>query len=441
MTQPIPTVSRRTLLAGLGGTICAPLWAPTGLAQSRPAVALQARTGTAALRPGTETASWLLTSAAPDGPLRFRRADEIDVSLENQLPVPVALNWTGLDGAATAEALLGRPALAPRGKDAFRLPLRHAGTSMIDIRLLGDGQALPSSARALVVQETEPVAVDRDEVLLIEDFRLRPDGTALAPGVDPKDATTLFTVNGKATVDLTVRAHDRLRLRLVNGCQRNVIAIKIEDHEVQVMAIDGQPAEPFPARNGQLVLAPGTRIDVFIDAGRPAGSASNILLHDGKQARPIGRLVVSSDAPARDKPRPAAVPLPTNGLPARLDLKNALRVDLTLDAAGAPPGWTRPADLTAASAPSFRAKAGRTVVLALTNRAAIPSVFRLHGHHVRLLDRMDDGWKPFWLDTLALDPGQTQRIAFAAEHRGRFLMEALAADWAAPRLVRWYEVG
>jgi hypothetical protein len=49
-------------------------------------------------------------------------------------------------------------------------------------------------------------------------------------------------------------------------------------------------------------------------------------------------------------------------------------------------------------------------------------VFHLHGHHVRLLDRLDDGWKPFWLDTLLIDAGQTQRIAFAAEFAGNWLM-------------------
>jgi hypothetical protein len=38
----------------------------------------------------------------------------------------------------------------------------------------------------LVVERSEPVAVDRDEVFLIEDWRLRPDGTAIAPGIDPK---------------------------------------------------------------------------------------------------------------------------------------------------------------------------------------------------------------------------------------------------------------
>ena len=67
-------------------------------------------------------------------------------------------------------------------------------------------------------------------------------------------------------------------------------------------------------------------------------------------------------------------------------------------------------------------------------------VFHLHGHPFRLLDRLDDGWKPFWLDTLVVGPQQTERIAFAAEQPGRWLIEAMAADWSAPRLLRSYAV-
>jgi FtsP/CotA-like multicopper oxidase with cupredoxin domain len=130
--------------------------------------------------------------------------------------------------------------------------------------------------------------------------------------------------------------------------------------------------------------------------------------------------------------------LPSNGLPVRLDLKAAVRFDVALG--GSPSDWVTPANLAVTAPPAFRAKTGRTVVLALTNRAEIPTVFHLHGHHFRLLDRLDDGWKPFWLDTLAVDPGQTQRIAFAAEYSGRWLMESIATDWAAPRLVRWYNI-
>ena len=54
------------------------------------------------------------------------------------------------------------------------------------------------------------------------------------------------------------------------------------------MAIDSQPAEPFSARNGALVLAPGSRVDAFVDATGTAAPRT-ILLHDGKEARPIGR--------------------------------------------------------------------------------------------------------------------------------------------------------
>jgi FtsP/CotA-like multicopper oxidase with cupredoxin domain len=124
--------------------------------------------------------------------------------------------------------------------------------------------------------------------------------------------------------------------------------------------------------------------------------------------------------------------------PSQLDLKNALRFDVALG--GPRTDWATPATFAVTAPPAFRAKVGRTVVLALTNRAGIATVFHLHGHHFRLLDRLDDGWKPFWLDTLAVEPLQTQRIAFSAEHAGRWLIEATATDWAAPRLVRWYSV-
>jgi FtsP/CotA-like multicopper oxidase with cupredoxin domain len=99
-----------------------------------------------------------------------------------------------------------------------------------------------------------------------------------------------------------------------------------------------------------------------------------------------------------------------------------------------------PDTFKATTPPAFRVKAGRAVVLSLINRAQMTSIFHLHGHHFRHLDRLDDGWKPFWLDTIAIDAGQTQRIAFAAEFAGRFLLEAVEANWKAPRRLRWYSV-
>ncbi|MGA7070291.1 multicopper oxidase family protein [Bradyrhizobium sp.] len=425
--------NRRAVVAGL---TAAALQAPNSAASAEeaPRLALRCRSDVLRLREkGPATEVWSLG----DQPLRFKRGDRPEITLANDLPVPIVLNWRGVDGVAAVEPLLVRSPLAPSASDSFRLPPRHAGTYLCDPALLGDGAARPFRAVPLIVSENEPVRVDRDEVFLIEGWRLKPDGSAIAPGLDPDGTVPVYTVNGALTPEIRVRGRERLRMRFINALPRHVIALKIEHYDVTVMALDSQPAEPFLARGGALALAPGGRADVFIDVP-PAPANSSILMHDGDAARPIAQLVPSDEAPVRSEILPASPALPSNGLPARLELKSALRVDLPFG--GEQKDWLSPVTFASTVPPAFRAKAGRTVVLSLINRASMTSVFHLHGHHFRLLDRLDDGWKPFWLDTIAIDAGQTQRIAFAAEYAGRWPMEAVETNWSAPRLLRWYSV-
>lgn len=433
--------SRREVLAGLGVSLGASLGASAagllaGGAGPLPTaqVLLQARPATLALRSGQPaTPLWELAAASHVGNVRFKRGDRCEVVFRNDLPVPLAPVWYGLNGAALPDPLRGRAPVAPGSTETSIISMPNAGTLLADFRLFEDRLRQPARPLPIIATESTPAAVDRDEVLLIEEWRLRPDGTALPPGQDPKDSVPLYTLNGRTSLELSAAVGERLRLRFINGSQRSVLAIKLESHEVQVMALDGQPAEPFPARNGALVLAPGARADAFVDAATSAA----FVLHDGREARPIGRLAVSGKLERRT-PLPTPQPLPPNDLPEKLDLKGALRFDVALGALDA--GWTRTANFSTASDPIFRAKTGRTVVLAVKNPAPITTVFHLHGHHFRLLDRLDDGWKPYWLDTLAIEPGQTQRIAFAATSPGRWLIESVVTDWAAPRLVRWYGV-
>jgi len=430
MASPKFSLDRRELMAGLGAVALSPALPLTTAAQGRSAVPLLASAGTLALKAdGPPTPIWQLTGSD----LRRKRGENLDVAFRNDLPAPATVCWRGLDGAPMAEPLLARAPLAVGGTQAVQVPLRHAGTFFCDPGLLGDGQAQPARGLPLIVSETAGVAVDRDEMMLIEEWRLRPDGTAIAAGIDPTGSVPLYTLNGKTSFELSAAGNTRLRLRFINASQRTVLAIKLENYDVRVMAIDGEPAEPFSARNGALVLPPGGRADAFVDTGTTA----SILLHDGRQAHPIGKLAISGYVERRAPLLPAPA-LPSNGLPAELDLKSAQRFELALG--GPLADWTRPNNFAASAPPAFRARTGRAVVLALTNRGPIANVFHLHGHHFRLLDRLDDGWKPFWLDTLALEPGQTQRIAFLAEYPGRYLIEQVATDWAAPRLVRWYSV-
>ncbi|MCS3730188.1 multicopper oxidase family protein [Bradyrhizobium betae] len=429
--------TRREVLGGLGASLGA---SAAGLMSGGAGplvtaqVALQARLATLALRPGQPaTPIWELAAVSHTRGVRLKRGDRCEVVFRNDLPVPLAPVWYGLNAAAGADPLRGRAPTAPDATETSIISIANAGTLLADFRLFEDGLKQPARPLPIIADETIRVAVDRDEILLIEEWRLRQDGTALPPGHDPRDTTPLYTINGQTSFKLSAKAGERLRLRFINGSQRSVLAIKLENHDVRVVALDGQPAEPFPARSGALVLAPGARADAVVDAA----ASVPILLHDGKEARSIGKLTISG-GPDRRVPLRPPERLPPNDLPEKLDLRAALRFDVALGAPDA--GWTRPASFSVASAPAFRTKPGRTVVLALKNPAPVTSVFHLHGHHFRLLDRLDDGWKPYWLDTIAIEPGQTQRIAFAATSPGRWLIESVVTDWAAPRLVRWYAV-
>src|SRR3981189_3410120 len=157
MASPKFLLDRRELMAGLGAAALAPLWPISGLAQQRSTLALQAKADILALRPGApETKVWSLGS--PE--LRFKRSDTVDVAFANDMPLPAVINWRGLDGVPAAEPLPAPAPLARGARETLQLPLRHAGTFLCDLGLLGDGQARPSRARALVVLESEPVAVD-----------------------------------------------------------------------------------------------------------------------------------------------------------------------------------------------------------------------------------------------------------------------------------------
>jgi FtsP/CotA-like multicopper oxidase with cupredoxin domain len=80
------------------------------------------------------------------------------------------------------------------------------------------------------------------------------------------------------------------------------------------------------------------------------------------------------------------------------------------------------------------------VVLAFANRSDVAQVVHLHGHSARLLDRLDDGWKPFWLDTLLVEPRQTDRIAFLADNPGKWAIDTRALDRDTTGIAGWFGV-
>ncbi len=450
-TAPIPISRRRLMIAAAAASGLGALRATASHADAAVELVLHAAEVDLPMGTGARLRVPVVNGSPAPGAIRGMRGETARLRLTNRLDAGVMIEARGARNSAAFVPFLGQVPIAPGETREFALVLADWGTSFLRFRG-ADGRVLARPTIPVIVAEPSAAVADIDAVLLIEDM---PEpgqvGAMSAQAIPP--GLPRFTINGKAEIDIQARANARARLRLINASPRRVIGIAIGGGdgriEARVMAIDGHGAEPFPARGGRLALAPGNRIDVFVDIAEGAlapGAAIGLSLHDGLGATsgagtgawPIARLVHDAGPPPRPGPPPPPAPLPANALPARIDLAKASRVDLDLgDVAG---GWVPVSPGLRERSPAFRLKRGHAVVCALKNPTPGLVTFHVHGHPFRLLDRLDDGWKPFWLDTVLVEPGRTERIAFAAGNPGDWMITATPTTAALPEIARWFAV-
>jgi FtsP/CotA-like multicopper oxidase with cupredoxin domain len=441
-TEPLKhlVVTRRTVLrAGTFAAIAA--MAPPNAHGQAPARlgdgfrVVRAARGTASLRASPAPASpiWGFDAKVPGPTLRAGRGEEIKVRLVNELDEPTIVHWHGMriPNAMDGVPVLTQSPVAPGASFDYRFVAPDAGTFWYHAQFDAPRQIGLGLYGALIIDEAEPIDVDRDVALVFGEWRpARGGGVAGVPGASAGEDDTprgRLTINGLPVLDVPVKTNERVRLRLINAAHARVLALRLERHRAVVMAIDGEPAEPFEARDGRFTLGPGNRIDLFIDTTLEAGASAALIVDDYGADLAIARLVYEAGAPARPQPRADWKPLPPNPLPERIDLERALKLDTTLG-------------VIEAGKPLFSVKRGRGVLLGLVNRGAASCAVHVHGHHFRLLDRMDDGWKPFWLDTVVVPNGQTFRIAFVADNPGKWLIQGTALAEGERPSAQWFEV-
>ena len=90
--------------------------------------------------------------------------------------------------------------------------------------------------------------------------------------------------------------------------------------------------------------------------------------------------------------------------------------------------------------PLFSVKRGTPVTLGLANRTGAVLAIHLHGHTMRILHDLDDGWEPYWRDTLLIQPGRTARVAFVADNPGKWPLESAIPEHRAAGVGTWFQV-
>jgi FtsP/CotA-like multicopper oxidase with cupredoxin domain len=449
--------TRRALL---GGGFAAAAWGlARARAQSAPAPErfrpFEASPSRMALAPPpAEAAATLSYAGQTPGPLlRLKQGEELTLRFKNGLAEPTALSFPGLR-AANASAGYGgltAPRLAP-GRTAdirfappdagFNLYLPHAGAT--DAAQQGRGLFGP-----IVVDEAVAPDVDQDVAVVLSDWSLDDKGRIKDDFSDPAVARAagrrgglVFANAGAAPLNLAARPGARVRLRLGNAATARLTNVGAEGAKTFIVAVDGQPSEPFEPLRNQFPMGPGARFELMFDMPRETGATVNLVLRGnaGGPDQPFVRIATDGEPVAERSapPRLAQNPL----LPAEIALEAARRYDVTIAGGGAAPFTLNGATFADwAPKPAFTIPRGAPSVFAIANRSAVVQAMRLSGHVARLLHAMDDGWEPYWRDTVLIQPGRTAHIAFVADNPGKWPIESAIPEHRTAGVGGWFQVG
>ncbi|MEC9369420.1 MAG: multicopper oxidase family protein, partial [Pseudomonadota bacterium] len=367
-----------------------------------------------------------------------------------------------IENAMDGVAHLTQHAVPPGETFDYRFRAPDAGTYWYHPHHVSWEQVARGLYGALIVEEEDAAAVDRDLLLIADDWRLDDKGqideksfNALHDRAHAGRLGNVLTVNGQPTGRFDIKSGERIRLRLVNTCNARILSFEFEGLTPTIIALDGQPCAHIPLADGKLRIAPAQRADLLIDMTGDPGSTSAI--SEISQERLVAaEFAYLPEVKVDAKERPALV-LPENGISAPY-LAQALRVDLVM--AGGAMGqlaqasyngkdlplrelaqthgmvWALNGTAGMTEKPLFTARRGQSVVVKMVNETRWPHAMHFHGHHFR-----QTGDKPGpWHDTILVERDETKEIAFVADNPGKWMIHCHMLEHQAGGMDTWFEV-
>ncbi len=473
-----PMISRRAFLtssAALIGAATMPVSSRLGWAAAGDFRVLRATTGEAALMDNNDkkTPIWAYDGSLPGPELRYRRGETARIRLKNDLSDPTSVHWHGIriDNAMDGVVGLTQDEVPPGGTFDYSFTLPDAGTYWYHPHHKTWEQMARGLYGMLIVEEDQPVAVDRDLLFVADDWRLNQDGlideASFGRIMDAAHQGRLgnwLSTNGLPEQRYTARSGERLRMRCVNTANARIMAFNVDRTKIQVhvIALDGQPVPPEELGADGLVLAPAQRADLLLDILAKPGDEIPIMEVSGREPVRAALIKLSDQAPLRAKPPKDPIQLPDNPLPREIDLLDPVELPMVMD--GGAMGGLREANFEGQMLdirslvrkgkvwsfngivgkplePLGRITKGRTVVITMQNRTAWPHAMHLHGHHFQAVEKNGVLLKNEpWRDTLLINRSEEIKIAFVADNPGKWLFHCHILEHQAAGMLTWIEI-
>ena len=412
---------------------------------------LRAAAGQAALRPAPygSTDVWSYNGSLPGPEIRVRQGDRIRVLARNGLNEGTTVHWHGI---RTPNAMDGVPFLTQDpipvgGEFLYEFDALDAGTFWYHPHQRSSEQVGRGLYGPLIVEEANPIRVDRDLTWMLDDWRMTGDGQIATDFGSRHDAMhggrigNSVTINGQIPDRIAVRSGERIRLRLVNAANARIFGLDFGGLAPVVVALDGQPVSPHVPDDDIVVVGPAMRVDLVIDmTGKPGESLTitDVFYRDLEY-----RLVDLAYGPdrLRDAVPDWSMELPPNPL-AEPDMQAATRHQIIFNGGmmgqmmmgggmGSMMEQMREGNMwfingKAATGhmmdPLLVLPQGTSHVLQMDNRTAWHHPMHLHGHSFRVITRNGQPTRHReWQDTVLMAPEERVEIAFVADNPGDWM--------------------
>ena len=464
-------LTRRSFLASTAAAAASVAYPLPGLA---PAYArsvvkkeLRAAEGRARLvpEPYAETTAWCYNGRVPGPEIRVRQGEWLRVAVENDLAEETTVHWHGLrvPNAMDGVPHLTQSPIKPGERFIYEFDAMDAGTFWYHPHQRSFEQVGRGLYGPLIIEEPEPIRVDRDVTWMLDDWRLTQKAEIAGDFGNLHDMShngrvgNTVTINGRVPDSFPVYKGERIRLRLINAANARIFGLEFRGHHPIIVALDGQPVTPHEAEDGVVVLGPAMRADVILDMASAAGSRTSVFdrFYEDLEYRLVD-LAYAND-PLRDRVPDWPLELPPNPLPDP-DLQKAVRHDVTFNGGmmggmvmqemGGRMGNGSSEDMpngmmggmggmmhsgkiwfingVAAEGhvmdPMLTVERDRSHVIAMTNATAWHHPIHFHGHSFRVISRNGASTRyREWQDTVLMAPRERVEIAFVADNPGDWM--------------------
>ena len=387
-----------------------------------------------------KTAMLGFNGSMPGPELRMRRAQRVEVEVENGLQEGTAVHWHGirLENKMDGVPVLTQDLINPGTTKTYSFVPPDAGTYWYHSHYISNEQVARGMMGPLIVEDDSPPDVDHDITVLLSDWQMQEDGSLVEEYTDMHSVAHGGYMGNFARGFLStsrVRVGDRVRLRLINAATNRIFPVQVSGVAGLVVALDGMAlATPRPLN--EIILAPAQRADLIVDVMEPVGF--DMMTRDGSY-----RLAdLAAEGVNIDRQAGPILALASPELPVPATPTQHLTLKMMGGAMGGRHGgdniwaFNNISDLHEDPFGSF--ERGETVRITMVNDTSFPHGIHLHGHHFYEVDA-DDTLGDL-RDTTLVNAGESRDIICVFDNPGNWLLHCHMLSHAIGGMRTWVAV-